>query len=262
MRVPALLLTVAAFSFSLGLAQDEPIPPKRSHMAKVGLFGGFTPGMIFPNVKPINDFLTAGGAAPLKDNGVFMLGGTGAAYIMIVPNLRLGGVGMSGSISSTSLETATNIRRDVQLKIGYGGLTVEYVVPLMEHLDFAAGTMIGTGGMDLTIRKSNGGSNTWGGEQGYLLGPATPAFTPSGAELGSPPNNVTRILTGSFYIFIPSVAFEYAITGWLALRVGASYVAMVAPTWKVDANYDLLGVPSNVNGNGFMANLGLLIGTF
>ena len=73
---------------------------------------------------------------------------------------------------------------------------------------------------------------------------------------------MTRILTGSFYIFIPSVAFEYAITGWLAVRVGASYVAMVAPTWKVDANYDLLGVPSNVNGNGFMANLGLLIGTF
>ena len=262
MKTPALLLTVVAFCASLGLAQDEVIPPKRSHMAKVGLFGGFTPGMIFPNVKPINDFLVAGGAAPLKDNGVFMLGGTGAAYIMIVPNLRLGGLGMSGSISSTSLDVATNIRRDVQLKIGYGGVTVEYVVPIMEHFDFAVGTMLGTGGMDLTIRKSNGGSNTWGAEQGYLGGTGIPVYTPSGALLGSPPNNVTRILTGSFYMIIPSVSFEYAVTGWLALRLGASYVGMVGPSWKIDSNYDLLGVPSDVNGNGFMANLGLLVGTF
>jgi hypothetical protein len=258
MRTTALLLTVVATCVSLTLAQEEPIPPKRSHMVRVGLFGGFTPGVIFPNVKPINDFLTAGGASPLKENGVFMLGGTGAAYIMIVPNLRVGGLGMSGSISSTSLDVATNIRRDVQLKIGYGGVTVEYVVPIMERFDFAVGTMLGTGGMDLTIRKSNGGSNTWGREQGYLGA----VGTGSTADLGSPPNNVTRVLTGSFYIIIPSVSFEYAVTGWLAVRLGASYVGMVAPTWKVDSNYDLLGVPSNVNGNGFMVNAGLLVGTF
>ena len=67
MRTPALLLTVVALCVSLGLAQDEVIPPKHSRMAKVGLFGGFTPGMLFPNVKPINDFLVAGGAAPLKE---------------------------------------------------------------------------------------------------------------------------------------------------------------------------------------------------
>jgi hypothetical protein len=164
---------------------------------------------------------------------------------------------MSGSISSSALD-AVGIRRDVQLKIGYGGLTVEYVVPIFEHLVFAFGTLLGGGGMDLTLRKSNGSSNTWTGEQGYLGG----VSTVSGADLGSPPNNVTRILTGSFYIIIPSVAFEYALTGWFALRLGASYVGMVAPTWKVDSNYDLLGVPSNVNGNGFMVNLGLLVGTF
>jgi hypothetical protein len=263
MRTPALLLIVAAFCASQGLAQDEVIPPKRSHMAKVGLFGGFTPGMIFPNVKPINDFLVAGGAAPLKDNGVVMLGGTGAAYIMVIPNLRVGGLGMSGSISSTSLDAATNIRRDVQLKIGYGGVTVEYVVPLFEHLDFAVGTMLGTGGMDLTIRKSNGDANTWGGEQLYLKAAGVgDVATPAGTGLGNPPGSVTRILTGSFYIIIPSVSFEYAVTGWLAFRLGASYVGMVGPTWKIDSNYDLVGVPSEVNGAGAMVNLGILVGTF
>ena len=168
---------------------------------------------------------------------------------------------MSGSISSTSLDAATNIRRDVQLKIGYGGITVEYVVPIMERFDFAFGTMLGTGGIDLTLRKSNGGSNTWESERGFL-GATGGGVTPAGAELGSPPDNVTRVLTGSFYILIPSVCFEYAVTGWFALRLGASYSVMFAPTWKVDSNYDLLGVPSNVKGNGMMVNLGLLVGTF
>ncbi|HTS00600.1 MAG TPA: hypothetical protein VML00_12650 [Bacteroidota bacterium] len=261
MRTPALLVAIVSLCLTLARAQEEPIPPKRSHMVKVGLFGGFTPGVLFPDVTPVNQFLTAGGAAPLKSNGVFMLGGAGAAYIMVVPNLRVGGVGMSGSISSTSLDAATNIRRDAQMKIGYGGLTVEYVVPIWERFDFAFGTMLGTGGMDLTLRKSNGGSNTWGGESGYL-GSWGGGFTPAGPDLGSPPDNVTRVLTGSFYIVIPSVAFEYAVTGWVAVRLGASYVAMFAPTWRVDSNYDLLGVPSNVNGNGFMVNMAVLVGTF
>jgi len=261
MRTPALIVALVALCVTLGRAQEEPIPPKRSHMAKVGLFGGFTPGMIFPDVAPVNSFLTAGGAAPLKTSGVFMLGGAGAAYIMVVPNLRVGGVGMSGSISSTSLDAATNIRRDAQLKIGYGGLTVEYVVPIAERFDFAVGTMLGTGGMDLTLRKSNGGANTWTGEAGSF-GSYGGGFTPAGADLGSPPDNITRILTGSFYIVIPSACFEYAITGWCAVRLGASYVAMFAPTWRVDNNYDLIGVPSSVKGNGFMANMALLIGTF
>ena len=60
MRKIFLLLLLAGFSLSLVQAQEEPIPPKRSRMIKVGLFGGFTPGMLFPDVKPVNDFLTAG----------------------------------------------------------------------------------------------------------------------------------------------------------------------------------------------------------
>jgi len=256
MRKISLLLIIVAFAHLIGSAQDEPIPPKRSQMVKVCLFGGFTPGMIFPNVKPINDFLLAGGGAPLKDNGVVMLGGGGAAYIMLVPNLRIGGLGMSGSISSASLDPASGIRRDAQLSIGYGGVTIEYVVPISERFDFAFGAMLGKGGIDLTIRKSNGGSTTWLGEQDYL------GQGPGVGDLGSPPSNVTRILTGSFFVYVPSACFEYAITGWFAVRVGASYVGMAFPAWSVDSNYDLLGVPNNVNGHGFMANLALLVGTF
>lgn len=233
---------------SIGVAQEDPIPPKRSKAAKIGGLAGFTPGWLFVDVKEINNFLQAGKAAPLKDNGVFLTGGGGAAYIMLVPNLRVGGVGMGGSISSISTD-AGGLRREADLHVGYGGVTAEYVVPVVERFDVAFGSMFGGGGIDITLRQSNGTSNTWLGEQRYLGGS------------GSVPNT-TRKLGGAFFVVIPSVNFEYAVTGWVGIRLGASYVTMFSPTWKVDDEFELLGVPSSVKGSGFMINAGLFVGTF
>jgi hypothetical protein len=58
------------------------------------------------------------------------------------------------------------------------------------------------------------------------------------------------------------VNLEYAFLGWLGMRAGVSYVGMSGPSWKVDDNFDLLNVPSGVNGKGWMINLGVLVGTF
>jgi hypothetical protein len=241
-------LLAVTFVITVSLAQEDPIPPKRSKAAKIGGLGGFTPGLLFVDVKEINNFLQSGKGAPLKDNGIFLTGGAGAAYIMVVPNLRVGGLGMSGSIKSSSLD-ATGLRRDAELSVGFGGVTFEYVVPVVEHFDVAFGTMLGTGGIDLTLRQHSGGANTWNGEQGYLGGTGT---TP----------NVTRKLGGTFFVFVPSVNFEYSILSWVGIRLGASYVGMAAPSWKVDDEYELLGVPSKVSGRGFMINAGLFVGTF
>jgi hypothetical protein len=250
MRKIFLLLLLAGFSLSLVQAQEDPIPPKRSRMIKVGLFGGFTPGVLFPDLGPVNDFLIAGRATPMNNKGIFMVGGAGAAYIMLVPNLRVGGVGMSGNQKSTSLDP-TGLRREAEIKVGYGGVTIEYVIPIMEKFDFAFGAMLGTGGMDIILRQFNGDANTWKSEQDLL-----------GSGLGASGNNLTRTLSGSFFVYVPSVSFEYAVLNWMAIRFGASYVGMAAPSWKVDGNFDLLNVPSEVSGRGFMINAGLLVGTF
>jgi hypothetical protein len=247
-----LILLVLALSMApLVTAQDEPIPPKRSRMAKMGLFGGFTPGYLFVDVKPINTFLTAGGGAALSEGGVFMTGGAGAAYIMVLQNVRVGGMGLSGGLKSTSLDVA-GLRRDAELSVGMGALTVEYVLPLAQHLDLAFGATVGWGFMDLTLRQNRGGSNTWVGEQMILGGLSSPAVPP----------NATRILNGSFLLLAPTVNVEYAVLSWLALRVGATYSMMSFPSWQVDGKYDLLGVPSDVSGKGLMLQGGLLIGTF
>jgi hypothetical protein len=246
-----ILLVLASFMTPLAAAQDEPIPPRRSRMAKMGLFGGFTPGYLFLDVKPINSFLTAGKGAALSESGVFMTGGAGAAYIMVLQNVRVGGMGLSGGLKSSSLETS-GLRRDAELSVGMGALTVEYVLPVVQHLDVAFGVTLGWGFMDLTLRQSYGVSNTWLGEQQILGGVSGTAVPP----------NATRILNGSFLLWAPTVNMEYAVLSWLALRIGATYSIMSFPSWQVDGKYDLLGVPTDVSGKGLMLQGGILIGTF
>lgn len=235
--------------------EEPPIPPKRSKAGKIGAFGGFIPGLLFVDVKPINDVLVPAGGAPLRENGVFLWGGGGAAYIMLVPNLRVGGVGMSGSISSTKLDAAM-VRHDAQLKVGFGGVTVEYVVPVVERLDVAFGTMLGGGGIDIILRQDAGRAKTWGQE---WVNFGTGNYNdPAPAQV----NNIKRTLTGSYFVWIPSVNVEYAILGWVGFRLGISYVGMSSPSWTLDDNYELLGAPSTVSGKGFMINAGLFVGTF
>ncbi len=253
MKYPLILfMAMVLFFASVATAQEEPIPPKRAQMAKVGAVGGFTTSFLFMDMGPINDFLNgAKMGRPFSNGPVFMDGGAGAAYIIVVKNLRIGGIGMGGSRTVSVLDGATGIRRDATVKAGYGAVTVEYVVPLLQHLDFVGGAQLGTGGIDLIVRKSNGASMTWTGEQGTLA-------TDNLASGGS----ITRTYSGKYFIWIPTVSVEYAFLGWAGIRVGASYLGMSSPSWKVDNNYDLLDVPSSVSGKGWTLNVALLLGTF
>ncbi|MDH3252241.1 MAG: hypothetical protein OEM41_05570, partial [Ignavibacteria bacterium] len=135
-----------------------------------------------------------------------------------------------------------------------GGVTVEYVIPVVERFDIAIGGMFGGGGIDLILRQDAGGVKTWSDEwQSYQSG---------NYQTVGQISSVTRKLTGSFLVWIPTLQLEYAILGWVALRGGISYVGMSSPSWELDDKHDLLGVPSNVNGKGFMINAGVLLGTF
>jgi hypothetical protein len=61
---------------------------------------------------------------------------------------------------------------------------------------------------------------------------------------------------------MPTLNVEYAVLGWLGLRVGAGYVAMLAPSWSVDGSYDLADVPSDLSGRGLLVQAGIFVGTY
>lgn len=208
-------------------------------------------GWLMWDAKPVNDFLRLGNASPVNEDGVFLIGGAGAAYIMLVKNLRVGGIGMSGSSKSSVLDPATGIRREAKLGAGYGAITFEYVQPIVERLDLVGGVALGWGGIDIDLRKSSGNTTTW--EQEYA------AF---GAGNIGATNNLSRKLSGNFFIWNPSVSLEYAFLGWLGVRVGVSYLGMAGPSWEVDDTFEVTNVPSNVTGKGLMINGGIFLGTF
>ena len=157
---------------------------------------------------------------------------------------------MSGGLKSTSID-GNAIRRDAELGVGIGAVTIEYVVPVVERLDVAFGAMLGWGWLELTLRQSNGGPNTWVGEQDLF-----------GAWTAGSPGNMTRTLSGSYFLWAPTLNVEYAFLSWLGARVGVSYVGMSFPSWDVDGKHELLGVPSEVTGKGLMIQAGLFVGTF
>ncbi|MBI4547473.1 MAG: hypothetical protein HY707_05815 [Ignavibacteriae bacterium] len=225
----------------------EPVPPKRSSQAKLGGALGFTQHWLFLDVDPLNKVLRNSGAKELDDRGMLLLGGQGYGYILFVQNLRIGGMGVSGTSKSRSLTGFT--RRDVELKVGFGGVTIDYVIPIVPRLDVAIGGLLGGGGLDIKMTRDDGRPKVWNN-----------LWTDYGSQM--PVQEYSRKLSGSFFIYQPSVNLEFALLRWLGFRAGVSYVGMAGGDWELDEKYELLGVPDEINGKGFMLNGGIFIGTF
>ncbi|MBA4312561.1 MAG: hypothetical protein C0417_08015 [Chlorobiaceae bacterium] len=251
-----ILITGLIFIFFIPLlSQDEeevPTPPRRSAPAKIGGAGGFTQNLLFLNLDPINEYLALSGAAKFDKQPMLLLGGQGYGYIMLVQNLRIGGLGASGTMKSASIDTGIypNMRRDVELSVGFGGMTIEYVLPIVPRLDISAGIMLGAGSTTLKIWRNQDPNKIWNdiwNEYGNN-------YTSSG--------DYARTLKGAFFIYQPQVNIEYAVFRWVGIRVGVAYNGMSAPDWKLDDKYDLIGVPSNISGKGLMINGGIFLGTF
>ena len=233
--------------------QDEeqvPLPPKHSVQAKIGGAGGFTQNLLFLNLDPINEILKQSNAATFGKNPMLLLGGQGYGYIMLVPNLRVGGLGAGGSMVSKSYDPITFIRRDVELSVAFGGVTVEYAVPVVPRLDVAFGVMLGGGSTSIKMTRNINSNKLW-----------NEIWTDYGLN-SQVTDEYTRNLSGSFFIYQPSFNIEYAVLRWVGLRVGVSYNGMAVNDWKLDDKYDLIGVPDKVSGRGFMINGGIFLGTF
>jgi hypothetical protein len=243
------ILVAVPFLFAQQKDEEEILPPKRHTEAKMGGAGGFTPLWLFFDVDPVNQVLGNSNAAQFDKNGMLLLGGQGYGYIMLLPNVRIGGMGAGGTRKSISYYKTTATRRDVEISVGFGGVTVDYVIPVVPRLDIAGGILLGGGGMDIKMTRDNGSAKLW--EDLWR-------------EYGSQDlvQDYSRKLSGSFFVIQPSVNIEYALLRWLGLRVGVSYNNMTGGEWKLDDKYEVLGVPNKINGKGWMINTGVFLGTF
>ncbi len=247
------LLGLILILASASLAQDDDTTYEsaryRKPKIKVGGAGGFTPAWALFNFDEINKALTTAGIPAFKKEPMYLAGGEGYGYIMFLRNVRMGGSGVVGTLTATSYDPVTNIKKDVNYHVSYGGFLIDYVVPLGDRIDFAVGLTIGGGSIDITTTSDDGKYKQWG---------------QIWSEFGNndPTINVTRHLNGSFFTLQPSVKIEYALLRWFQLRVGVSYPYMSGASWKLEDDKEILGVPDNLKTNGPVITAGIMFGFF
>jgi hypothetical protein len=245
-------MLAAVFATQMNAQQSEDPSEKDTReprRVKVGGAGGPIVELGFFKNDEINKTLKSAGMPALSNEPMVLVGGEGYGYIMFLPNLRLGGFGTGGHQRVSMLDAATNVKKDVEYHVSYGGFLVDYTVPVVQHFDISGGFTIGSGSIEVLMSRDDGGFKQWGA-----------LWTEFGTN--TPTKNVTRTLTGSFVAFNPHLNFEYSLLTWMQLRVGVSYPVFFNASWEVNDKTDIQNVPSNLKPDGVTVTGGVFFGFF
>ncbi len=237
-KVTVLLIFIATLSF----AQSE---SRIGWIAKFGGAGGVTPFVLFPNFDELNISM-AGANLDDFSGPIIAFGGGGYAYVMIIDNLRLGGVGFVGSQSTSSKLNGFN--NEVIYSIGGGAATIEYTMPFIKNIAVSAGVMIGAGGIDIEVYQN---STEYDWNSLWYSVPPSPGI-----------QNTNYKISNSFFLFSPTVNVDIPITRFLAIRGGLGYQFAIGDSWEINNGQELKSVPSGLNGNSFFIQTGIFIGLF
>ncbi len=206
---------------------------------------GYVPGWYMPNLNPVNSEMNNIGMPELSTSGFYSSGIAGFIYIGFVKYLRVGGMGFSGSTSSTQKVGAVN--REVLYKLGGGGLTIEYTIPIVKDLGISVGATIGAGTMTVNVFNNNGDFN-WENIWQHF----------GDAEASS----VNTAMNNSFWMFTPTVNLDWPVYRFVVLRLGVGYQLTFGDKWTADNDQPLQDVPSDLNGDAFFIQSGIFVGFF
>ncbi|MCB2205510.1 hypothetical protein KQI65_12255 [bacterium] len=243
-RILVLLLLVLLPAASL-LAQEEDYPRNRRQRGGgiVGGGGGVTPTWYFINTSPLNSALAEKGFPALNEDGMFLFGGRGYAYIMIVPNLRIGGMGYGGSAEERV--DIDGLYRSTKLDVNSGGVTIEYVIPF-GRFHIALGGMLGGGSYTLTMTQSENRDKTWG--------ELFPVEFESHADR-------RHVLTSDFFTWQPTLSLEYEVHPFAIVDLTGGWYGGSTSDWEMDDRFAVNDMPEFDFGGGFV-RLGLTFGLF
>jgi len=208
--------------------------------APFGGGGGFVGGWSMPSIDPINLKLKEIGIPELSTSGIFTTGGAGFIYIGFVKNLRVGGMGYGGTISSSS--TINGINNEAIYSLGGGGLTVEYTLPFIKDIGVSLGAILGAGSMSLELYR-NDGNFSW---EGIL----------------DEPSNISRKIENNFWTFTPTLNADFPVYRFVALRLGVGYQLTFAGDWEAENGQSISGIPSDLSADGFFIQAGIFAGFF
>lgn len=218
-------------------------------VARFGAAGGISPSYVFPNIDALNAQIKTIGIPELS-NGMFLFGGGGYAYIMIVDNVRIGGIGLSGTQSTSGSPGLMGWQREVKYNYSFGGLTVEYTLPFVKNVALSIGGIIGGGTQSIEIYENR---------SPYAWTTAWPVDVTS-SKMSNP--GISTDIKNSFFTFTPTLNLDVPINRFIALRVGAGYVMNFSDDWKINNDQNIVGVPKDLSSNNFFIQTGIYFGFF
>ncbi|MFA3784102.1 hypothetical protein ABRY23_13665 [Melioribacteraceae bacterium 4301-Me] len=236
-RVFFAILLYSFFS-SLQAQNDEEV----GLVSRFGIAGGFTPIIVFPNLSPINDELNKLGIDEFSTSGMLNFGGSGYAYIMLIDNLRIGGIGFGGTLSRSKI--INGYSNEINYNYGIGGLTIEYSLPFINKIAVSVGTIIGAGSSSIEIYRNK--SN----------------FSWDDIWKENTTQNINRKLSNTFFTIAPMINADFPITRFMAVRLGVGYAYSFNDNWKADNDQSLIGVPADLNSKSFFIQTGIYFGFF
>ncbi len=227
------------------IAQEEEELEQENYQRKGGLVGGgggVIPTWFLLNTNEINISLANAKMPQLSTSGFFLMGGGGYAYPGLIKNFRIGGVGAGGDMEESNTENG--MYKSTKLSVSYGGVTLEYVIPIGD-LHIALGGVIGWGSMTLTLFQTPNNSKSWDDIIGF-----NPAVIGTRHEL-----------TNNYFNYQPTLVVEYVLHPLITARIAGGYSGIAGKTWKMNDKFALTNVPDLKTGGGFI-QIGLFLGAF
>ncbi len=213
-------------------------------LSKFGGAGGFETFYFNPNLQGLDAGLIENGLPKLSGGGLITYGGGGYAYVLFIPNLRIGGVGFGGGKSVSNL--VGDYYKSVDLHIGGGGLTIEYTFPQVKFMQLSLGAILGYGGMEITLNSRK----------------STVSWNDIWNDFNSSSKTKSYNIKSGFFLFSPALNGEILLSRFAALRVGIGYQMAIGESFTAFDGIDLENVPSNLSSNSFFINAGILVGLF
>lgn len=237
--------TIIAILFIASVTFGQ-IESQFSWISKFGLAGGLTTSWISPNFDEINNQLPKFGINDKFDGGILTWGGSGYVYVMLVDDLRIGGMGFGGTKSVISNSNGFN--SEVKYGLSGGAFTIEYTLPFVKRIAISLGGMIGGG--KLTIEQFQN-------DEKFSWQDTWDEFNNIGGT-----QNISRKMENNYLTISPIINVDVPLNRFFAIRIGSGYQFAINEKWTIENEKTLTNVPSSVNGNAFFIQTGIYLGFF
>lgn len=226
----------------LGEITFEELQDKQSSSAYFGIGAGYVGGFWFYPAKDISTNLVM----PYAMHGdytapIFTSGINAFLTLSLVGNLRVGFEALSGS--QTHTESMGGSQHRAALSLSSAALQLDYAFPLLRGLIVAPGVYLGRGTLQFE----------------HTSGPSSADWPNANGNLG---RAVTSTLAAPFWLVRPTLAVEYAVSGYAAVRAWGGYSVTAMGTWQENSITTVNNVPSGLTARGFVAGFGVFIGLF